>query len=139
LPNSILSKDASRSIAAGAKSDEGLSRPVLGTGGKIVETDFAGRGWPVAFRGQTQNHIISRKRPNKSLSVEGIGEVSLVPSLWRGMRNSPGSFHSFCPPDTFDWSRVLYQAFDLKEIEARHEAMARIGTEPRTGRGATCC
>ena len=95
---------------------------------KIVADSFLSRDSAYAFRGQTLAHTVTRTFPNPALTVEGMGEISLIPSIWRKMlaRKDRG-FQNFRPPTTFDWSEVFYQAFDMQEVEARHQALLDAG------------
>jgi hypothetical protein len=77
---------------------------------------------PLVFRGQTKNHMLAREVPNPALSVPGIGEVSLIPSLWREMLKTKNlSFHNFVGLDLLGWSKIIYSQFDTDEIDRRVE------------------
>jgi len=80
------------------------------------------------FRGQTQNYLTQRKINNPSFVVEGMGKVSLIPSLWRRMlKKNPNRFPSFENLTFFEWSHILSSAFDLKDIERRVQALREKG------------
>jgi hypothetical protein len=81
------------------------------------------------FRGQTSSYPLKRERPNPALQARGFGEISLVPSLWRVMlrKKIPGTFHWFRGLSTFEWSRIIYEQFDLAEIERRHQKLLNAG------------
>lgn len=77
------------------------------------------------FRGQTENYITKRAVPNPCFVIEGLGEVSLVPSLWRQMiERNPSSFAWFQNLEHYDWLKILNSAFDLEDINRRREAIA---------------
>ncbi|TCC98513.1 FRG domain-containing protein [Pedobacter hiemivivus] len=82
----------------------------------------------LVFRGQNQNHFISREINNPFLTIPGYGEVSLLPSLWRRMfEQNPQSLEGFQTLTLMEWSNIMYGAFDLAEIEARHQAQLDAG------------
>jgi len=82
----------------------------------------------LVYRGQTNSYTLGRARPNPFFEVAGIGEISLVPSLWRVMRGrNPASFLPFQSLILFEWSHILYSGFDLAEIERRQDAINRDG------------
>lgn len=82
----------------------------------------------LVFRGQNQNHFISREINNPFLTIPNYGEVSLLPSLWRRMfEQNPQSLEGFQTLSLMEWSSIMYQAFDLDKIEARHKAMLDAG------------
>jgi hypothetical protein len=75
---------------------------------------------PLVFRGQTTNYSLARDRPNPYESVQGLGEISLLPSLWRVMRaKAPASFHNFTSLSLLEWSKIIFSQFDLSDIERR--------------------
>ena len=93
----------------------------------VVES-LKGRGRDILFRGQTKNYTIQRKVNNPYLTIDGFGEVSLLPSVWRRMVNvNPQSFTPFTSLSLFEWSSIFYTAFDIPEIERRHEALNKAG------------
>jgi FRG domain len=80
------------------------------------------------FRGQTRHFALARSVPNPTMSVTGLGEVSLVPSLWRRLLQvRPSSFLQFKNLSKIEWSKILYAQFDLEEIERRHQALLDAG------------
>jgi hypothetical protein len=77
-------------------------------------------GRRLVFRGQTVHHETSRAIKNPFFLVEGLGEVSLVPSIWRNLlKAKPGSFHDFSGLDILEWSKVIYSQFDMNDIDRR--------------------
>jgi hypothetical protein len=95
---------------------------------KIISEKYASHDCQRAFRGQTCNYVLDRAVPNPYLSIPGIGEISLVPSLWRAMlRGGRVAFPDFVQPGPLEWSSVLYQAFDMAEIERRHQNLLETG------------
>lgn len=85
-------------------------------------------GSNLIFRGQNRNHFLEREIPNPYLSIQGYGEVSLLPSLWRKMYNiNPQSFTEFTTLSLLEWSNIFYSAFDIPEINKRHEALLKSG------------
>lgn len=80
------------------------------------------------FRGQTKNYTLVRQIPNPSYEVKGIGEISLIPSLWRRMLvKHASSFHEFNPPEELFWHVVLDKYFDMDELERRRAALCEAG------------
>lgn len=87
---------------------------------KIVDEAANASNKRLLFRGQTSNHLVNREVHNPWFLVEGIGEISLIPSLWREMlKKRTDRFPNFRSPELFDWSQILYQGFDVVEIEKR--------------------
>jgi hypothetical protein len=77
-------------------------------------------GRRLVFRGQTVHHETSRVIKNPFFLVEGLGEVSLVPSIWRNLlKAKPGSFHFFSGLDFLEWSKVINSQFDMHDIARR--------------------
>lgn len=82
----------------------------------------------LVLRGQNKNHRIEREINNPFFTVPEIGEVSLLPSLWRKMyKVNPYSYDSFNTLSLFEWSKVFYSAFDMEDIERRHKALLDKG------------
>lgn len=80
------------------------------------------------FRGQTKNYTLNREVNNPHFTIQGLGEVSLLPSLWRKMHaQAPGSFLGFENLSLFEWSSVFYQAFDMAEIERQRKKLLDAG------------
>jgi hypothetical protein len=52
-------------------------------------------------------------------AVNGEDEISLVPSLWREMKETLSPVHEFCGPMALEWSKIIYSQFDLAAIERR--------------------
>jgi FRG domain len=85
-------------------------------------------GRRLLFRGQTANYPLQRRRPNPGYQVLGFGEISLLPSVWRKLHQAnPGAREDFVNLSLLEWSKVLYSAYDLKEIEARQAAALERG------------
>ena len=83
---------------------------------------------PLLFRGQTSSYPLDRKVRNPFFKTETFGEISLLPSLWRRQRQTkPRHYHEFGGLTIFEWSRVLYEQFDLEEIERRQMAINAAG------------
>jgi FRG domain len=79
---------------------------------------------PTVYRGQTRHHSFDREIPNNAVAVPGLGEVSLLPSVWRRMREArPDTFHRFTGPTLFEWSTVFFAQFGLDEVAAHHRAL----------------
>ena len=73
---------------------------------------------PLLFRGQTAHHGTTRPIKNPNVGIAGLGEVSLIPSVWRGLlKANPNSFHSFYGLDLLEWSKIIYSQFDTAEID----------------------
>jgi FRG domain len=82
-----------------------------------VEKLRAENSRPLLFRGQTSSYPLNRERPNPHLQVNGFGEISLLPSLWRRMlEKNPSSFHEFRSPLILDWEPVILDRFDMNEV-----------------------
>lgn len=82
-----------------------------------LQADLGGR---LVFRGQTKHHKLSRPVENPFLAVDGFGEVSLIPSLWRKqMMSKPQSFHNFKGMDGQEWRKIISSQFDIEEITRR--------------------
>lgn len=95
---------------------------------RIVEMSQERSTHRLLFRGQTRHFPLARPIPNPSMSVGNLGEISLVPSLWRRLLAArPGSFLEFQNLTKFEWSQILYAGFDLKDIERRHQALLDAG------------
>ena len=77
------------------------------------------------FRGQPENYLVPREVHNPLFLVEGVGEISLIFSLWRRMlARNPNGFVWFKNLLDLEWLKVLDSVFDLKEIERRKQAVA---------------
>ncbi len=94
----------------------------------IVQERVRDSSGTLLFRGQTQNHTVQREINNPFFSIPGLGEISLLPSLWRQMlsKNS-NSFLSFSNLTLFEWSNILYSQFDMENIERRHKKLHEEG------------
>jgi hypothetical protein len=79
-----------------------------------------GTGKRLLFRGQTAHYGTTRLVKNSNVGITGLGEVSLIPSIWRNLlKSNSDSFHAFYGPDLLQWSKVIYSQFDIPEIEKR--------------------
>jgi hypothetical protein len=108
---------------------------------EIVET-FAAKSphRRLLFRGQTQGYTVSRKVHNPHFVVDGIGEISLIPSVWRRMLSRrPDSYVSFYNLSLEEWSAILLSAFDVKDIEKRRQALLNQGEQIFTKRDMADC
>jgi len=77
------------------------------------------------FRGQLGNYSVQREIHNPFFLVDGLGEISLMPSIWRRMiAKRPDSYLGFENLLPIEWSRILDSAFDSKNIEQRKRAVA---------------
>lgn len=75
---------------------------------------------PLLFRGQTAHHETTRLIKNPNVGVSALGEVSLIPSIWRSLlKANPSSFHSFYGLDLLEWSKIIHSQFDTEEIDRR--------------------
>ena len=80
------------------------------------------------FRGQKQPYPLLRSGPNPFLAVDGIGEVSLLPSIWRRMREKTDNcFADFRSLGLLEWSSIVQSSFDNDEIRRRHDAAHKRG------------
>lgn len=87
---------------------------------KQIEANLGKR---LLFRGQTMHYETTRQIKNPALIVDGLGEVSFIPSVWRNLlKRKPDSFHSFEGLNLLEWSKVIYSQFDISEIDRRVKA-----------------
>ncbi len=112
----------------------GKSHVPVVSAGSMLEVRKIVDGWQnkiskrLLFRGQTGSYPTVRKHPNPFFQFEHFGEVSLVPSLWREMlKTKPDHYPSFAGLGPLDWSAVIYDQFDMPEIERRHKALLDAG------------
>lgn len=83
---------------------------------------------PLLFRGQTEHYPLTRECPNPYFQIKGLGEISLLPSLWRNMQKvNPNSFHQFCNLTTGEWTKIVTDAFNHQEIRQRIEKIRQEG------------
>ncbi|MBT9519977.1 MAG: FRG domain-containing protein [Dechloromonas sp.] len=83
----------------------------------------ANQGRRLLFRGQTMHHETTRQIKNPALIIEGLGEASFIPSVWRNLlKRKPDSFHNFEGLSSQEWSRVIDSQFDINEINRRVKA-----------------
>lgn len=76
----------------------------------------------ILFRGQGENFPVRRPLSNPWFVVPKLGEVSLIPSLWRTMLDKRNDrFPSFRTLSLFEWSQILLSGFDLEDISKRHQ------------------
>ncbi|GAB2913716.1 hypothetical protein GCM10027093_60250 [Paraburkholderia jirisanensis] len=79
---------------------------------------------PLLLRGQIHNHVLDRVQPNPHFVVNGIGELSLMPTLWReAQKANPKSKRNFQSLSLVEWSKVIYSQFDLAEIHRREQIL----------------
>ncbi|MEI7181950.1 FRG domain-containing protein [Pectobacterium carotovorum] len=103
-----------------AKSFDELTRQV----NKIQES----LGEKLLFRGQINHYETTRSIRNPYLLIEGLGETSLIPSIWRNLLwNQPQSFHHFNGLDLFEWSKIIYSQFDIEEVDRRVDELIKRG------------
>lgn len=80
------------------------------------------------FRGQIEHYPLSRERPNPHFSISDVGEVSLLPSLWRRLwKAKPMSFANFTPPEPVEWEIVLSRRWPVEEVNRRVEEINAAG------------
>jgi len=92
---------------------------------RIVDQLAKASGKRLLFRGQVENYSIQREIHNPFFLVDGLGEISLMPSIWRRMiRKRADSFLGFETLMPMEWAKILDSAFDLKDIEQRKRAIA---------------
>jgi hypothetical protein len=85
-------------------------------------------GRKLLFRGQIAHHETTRSIKNPYLLIEGLGETSLIPSLWRNLlQNQPQSFHHFNGFDLLQWSKIIYSQFDIQEADRRVDELRKRG------------
>jgi len=77
-------------------------------------------GQKLLFRGQTAHHETTRLIKNPYLLIEGLGETSLIPSIWRNLlKNRPQSFHHFYGFSLPQWSEIILSQFNMQEVDRR--------------------
>lgn len=80
------------------------------------------------FRGQTGHFRLSRGIDNSTFVVDGFGEPSLIPSVWRRMlQATPLAYPEFEGLSNLEWSRVIYSQFDMEDVERRQRAINESG------------
>jgi len=78
------------------------------------------KGRELLFRGQTTHYQTTRKIPNPNFVLDGLGEVSLIPSIWRTLlQKKPNSYHCFEGLIWPEWMKIIESQFDLQEIDRR--------------------
>ncbi|WP_410754088.1 FRG domain-containing protein [Citrobacter youngae] len=103
-----------------AKSYDELTRQV----NKIQES----LGQKLLFRGQIMHYEITRPIRNPYFLIEGLGETSFIPSIWRNLlQNHPRSFHHFNGIDLYEWSKIIYSQFDIEEVDRRINELIKRG------------
>jgi hypothetical protein len=94
---------------------------VARTNGDRAKKRRARAAWQRAA--QTGSYGLNRKITNSALVVDGLGEVSLLPSVWRRVLGARRNiFHTFRNLSLFEWSAIIYDQFDLQAIAARNAA-----------------
>ncbi|MNX78774.1 FRG domain protein [compost metagenome] len=85
-------------------------------------------GKKLLFRGQINHYETARSIRNPYLLIEGLGETSLIPSIWRTLlHNQPQSFHVFNGLSLLEWSKVIYSQFDIQEVDRRVDELRKRG------------
>lgn len=80
------------------------------------------------FRGQTMHYQTTRLIKNPAMLIDGLGEASFLPSLWRNLiRRKPNAFHDFHGLSLLEWSKIIYSQFDMSEIDLRVKAQLDRG------------
>lgn len=96
---------------------------------RIVEKR-ARPGRRLLFRGQTEHFPLVRSCPNPFLQIPGIGEPSLIPSIWRRLLSRCTTHYpDFESMSLFEWSFMLKHAYNLADIDRRlseHSGIDRI-------------
>lgn len=78
------------------------------------------------FRGQIDNYLINREINNPFFTIPGLGEVSLLPSLWRIVKeNLPSTYISYIPMKLLEWSLIFSQQFDWQNIREQIERIKK--------------
>lgn len=95
---------------------------------RIIEDLRTANRHPLIFRGQTSHYALARDVPNPSFVHETLGEISLLPSVWRRvLQERPGALHHFRDLSMMEWSLIIYDLFDLREV---HEHEKRLDLFP---------
>lgn len=94
---------------------------------RIVQKIDSGVNRRLLFRGQTKSYPLAREKPNSFFQVPNLGEVSLMPSVWRRvLRDRNNVYHWFRNLTLFEWSSIIYSSVDISDIDRRViEAQAR--------------
>lgn len=110
----LFSEPCSRAWVKTAHSHEELS--------EIVDEVKLRSRKPILFRGQRQNYTVNREINNPNFTIPNVGEVSLLSSFWRkAYASNRNCFCDFQSLSLFEWSKIFYSAYDLKEIERREK------------------
>ena len=81
----------------------------------------------LVFRGQTSHYPLERNRPNPAMRIDGLGEISLLPSVWRTLlKTRRDSYVNFQSLHLTEWQRVINGQFDEDDIKQR---IAKITSE----------
>ena len=92
---------------------------------KIVDDIVSARQRRVLFRGQTCNYALSRSVPNPFFVENQMGEISLLPSLWRKMlAKTPLGMAWYSGLESYEWRKIVDHTFDVHEIERRMQSIA---------------
>jgi hypothetical protein len=95
---------------------------------KLVETMQTRERRPLAFRGQTGHYSLQRPVPNPTFNHVELGEISLLPSVWRRvLKERMSVLHQFRDLSMLEWSVVMYDMFDIPAI---HEMEQKAGFWP---------
>lgn len=77
-------------------------------------------GRRLLFRGQTMHHQTNRQIKNPAFIIDGLGETSFIPSIWRKLiKRKSDAFHDFRGLSILEWSKIIYSQFDMGEINRR--------------------
>ncbi|MGO7413838.1 FRG domain-containing protein [Rhizobium ruizarguesonis] len=75
------------------------------------------------FRGQTAHYAIDRTVPNPTFVNATLGEISLLPSVWRRvLKGRPNVWHQFRDLSMLQWSAIIYHMFDIQSVHEREQA-----------------
>lgn len=84
---------------------------------RLVDSLRAQSRTPLIFRGQTAHYGLAREVANPSFVQKDLGEVSLLPSVWRRVLSGrPGALHQFRDLSMMEWSFIIYDLFDIQEV-----------------------
>ncbi|RWD71070.1 MAG: FRG domain-containing protein [Mesorhizobium sp.] len=87
---------------------------------RIVEKINSSVNRRLLFRGQTKSYSLAREKPNSFFRIPDLGEVSLMPSVWRRvLRDRPNVYHWFRNLTLFEWSSIIYSSVDILDIDRR--------------------
>ncbi|MDF1733752.1 MAG: FRG domain-containing protein [Minwuia sp.] len=74
------------------------------------------------FRGQTAHYSLKRPVPNPSFVQGELGEISLLPSVWRQvLQHRMNVWHEFRDLSMFEWSTIIYDLFNIQEVHEKEK------------------